>query len=57
MTENEIMTSRPLTTELMVDTEDYDLWSISSSQIITFALKEFKVPSLSLSSPPLLNFD
>jgi len=55
MTENEIMTSRPLTTELMVDTEDYDLWSISSSQIITFALKEFKVPSPHLSSLLLLS--
>jgi len=46
MTENEIMTSRPLTTELTVDTEDFDTWDIPSSQIITFALKEFKV------SPP-----
>ncbi|GAA5847665.1 hypothetical protein JCM5353_006857 [Sporobolomyces roseus] len=59
MTENEIMTSRPLTTELTVDTEDFDTWDIPSSQIITFALKEFKAIinlSESLNLPIMAHF-
>ncbi|GAA5940090.1 uncharacterized protein JCM15063_001700 [Sporobolomyces koalae] len=42
LSENEIMSTRPLTTELSVATEDFDLWDLSDSQVITFALKEFK---------------
>ncbi|GAA6061814.1 hypothetical protein JCM10212_001120 [Sporobolomyces blumeae] len=42
MTENDIMSSRPLTTELSVDTDDYDVWDVPETQTITFALKEFK---------------
>ena len=41
--EFEMMTSRPLTTELSVATEDFDLWDVSNATIVTFALKEFKV--------------
>ncbi|GAA5887391.1 hypothetical protein JCM16303_004268 [Sporobolomyces ruberrimus] len=44
MSENDIMTSRPLTTELSVDVGDFDIWEIPdfTTPIITFALKEFK---------------
>jgi hypothetical protein len=45
------MTSRPLTTELSVATEDFDLWDISDQTIITFALKEFKVGLFVLVQP------
>ncbi|GAA6021631.1 hypothetical protein JCM11491_001245 [Sporobolomyces phaffii] len=44
MSDNEIMASRPLTTELSVDTEDFDMWDLPDPDpvVITFALKEFK---------------
>ncbi|GAA5904417.1 uncharacterized protein JCM6883_006485 [Sporobolomyces salmoneus] len=42
LSENEIMTSRPLTTELSIATEDFDLWDVSNRTVVTFALKEFK---------------
>ncbi|GAA5876592.1 hypothetical protein JCM1840_000819 [Sporobolomyces johnsonii] len=42
LSENDLMASRPLTTELVVDVEDFDNYDVPDEQIITFALKEFK---------------
>ena len=45
---SDIISHRPLFTEVMVDVGDFELWSISGMPIITFALKEFKVRVSSL---------
>ncbi|GAA5924704.1 hypothetical protein JCM1841_006390 [Sporobolomyces salmonicolor] len=42
ISENDLIASRPLTTELVVDVEDFDNYDVPDEQIITFALKEFK---------------
>ncbi|GAA5905177.1 hypothetical protein JCM8208_000304 [Rhodotorula glutinis] len=38
--------SRPLATELHVDVDDYDAYDVPDPQVVTFALREFKVRPL-----------
>lgn len=42
---HDLLATRSLSTEVTVDTDDFDAYHVPTRQVVTFALKEFKVRS------------